>query len=135
MELFLRNLLCDEHHELHNRTLHVNKRYKDYQKPDIQTVKPDNQSAFHSSDYDRKIQQTIPYYHEFYEQVTELVEVFHHHAIRWLAIGCGTGKMEELSNKTGQEPGGEQEAYRKVWKRVLSDYITGAYGTNAKLWI
>lgn len=93
LELFLRNLLCDEHHELHNRTLHVNKRYKDYQKPDIQTVKPDNQSAFHSSDYDRKIQQTIPYYHEFYEQVIELVEVFHHHAIRWLDIGCGTGKM------------------------------------------
>lgn len=53
----------------------------------------DNQSAFHSSDYDRKVQQTIPYYHEFYEQVIELVEVFHHRAIRWLDIGCGTGKM------------------------------------------
>lgn len=45
LELFLRNLLCNEHHELHNRTLHVNRRYKDYQKPDIQTVKPDIQTT------------------------------------------------------------------------------------------
>ena len=41
LELFLRNLLCDEHHELHNRALHVSGLYKDYQKPDIQITKPD----------------------------------------------------------------------------------------------
>ena len=29
----------------------------------------DNQSAFNSSEYDRKIKQTLPYYDEFYKQV------------------------------------------------------------------
>lgn len=41
LELFLENLLCDKHHELHNRTLHVSGRYKHDQKPDIETKKPD----------------------------------------------------------------------------------------------
>lgn len=41
LELFLENLLCDEHHELHNRALHVSGRYKHDQKPDIETNKPD----------------------------------------------------------------------------------------------
>ena len=41
LELFLENLLCDEHHELHNRALHVSGLYKDYQKPDIDADKPD----------------------------------------------------------------------------------------------
>lgn len=44
LELFLRNLLYDEHHELHNRALHVNGLYKDYQKADIETDKPDIQN-------------------------------------------------------------------------------------------
>lgn len=41
LELFLENLLCDKHHELHNRTLHVSGRYKYEQKLDIETQKPD----------------------------------------------------------------------------------------------
>lgn len=41
LELFLENLLCDEHHELHNRALHVSGLYKDYLKPDIEMEKPD----------------------------------------------------------------------------------------------
>lgn len=41
LELFLENLLCGEHHELHNRTLHVSGRYKHDQKSDIKTKKPD----------------------------------------------------------------------------------------------
>lgn len=44
LELFLRNLLYDEHHELHNRALHVNGLYKDYQKADIETDKSDIQN-------------------------------------------------------------------------------------------
>lgn len=41
LELFLENLLCDEHHELHNRALHVSGLYKNFQKPGIGMDKPD----------------------------------------------------------------------------------------------
>ena len=41
LELFLRNLLLDEHHPLHNRTLHISGSFKETQKPDIETIKPD----------------------------------------------------------------------------------------------
>ena len=57
----------------------------------------DNKSAFNSNEYDRKIKQTLPYYNEFYEQVIELVKVFHNSAITWLDIGCGTGKMGSIA--------------------------------------
>lgn len=57
----------------------------------------DNKSAFNSSDYDRKIRQTLPYYDQFYEQVIELVKIFRKSAIRWLDIGCGTGKMGSVA--------------------------------------
>lgn len=57
----------------------------------------DNESAFSSSDYDRKIKQTLPFYEQFYEQVIELVKIFKHNAVRWLDIGCGTGKMASVA--------------------------------------
>jgi len=57
----------------------------------------DNKSAFSSNNYDRKIKQTIPYYDEFYEQVIELVKIFKWNAIKWLDIGCGTGKMGSVA--------------------------------------
>lgn len=53
----------------------------------------DNKSAFDSSEYDRKIKQTLPYYDEFYKQVIDLVKTFQNSAVKWLDIGCGTGKM------------------------------------------
>lgn len=53
----------------------------------------DNISAFCSSEYDRKIRQTIPYYDEFYQEVICLVKVLQKSAVKWLDIGCGTGRM------------------------------------------
>lgn len=41
LEVFLRNLLLDENHPLHNRTLHISGNFKDIEKPDIETAKPD----------------------------------------------------------------------------------------------
>lgn len=41
LELFLRNLLLDENHPLHNRTLHISGTWKEAEKPDIETPKPD----------------------------------------------------------------------------------------------
>ena len=58
----------------------------------------DNKSAFNSSDYDRKIRQTLPYYDQFYEQVIDLVKIyFNHKTVKWLDIGCGTGKMGSVA--------------------------------------
>ncbi len=41
LELFLRNLLLNENHPLHNRTLHISGTFKETEKPDIETKKPD----------------------------------------------------------------------------------------------
>jgi len=41
LELFLRNLLLNENHPLHNRRLHVSGTFKESEKSDIGTVKPD----------------------------------------------------------------------------------------------
>lgn len=40
LELFLRNLLLNENHPLHNRTLYISGTYKETEKQDIETVKP-----------------------------------------------------------------------------------------------
>lgn len=39
LELFLRNLLCNEENELHNRSLHVSGLYQDYRKVNIESEK------------------------------------------------------------------------------------------------
>ena len=41
LELFLRNLLLDEHHPLRNRTLHISWTSDEAKKTDIETKKPD----------------------------------------------------------------------------------------------
>lgn len=41
LEVFLRNLLLNEDHPLHNRTLHISGIFKETKKPDIETEKPD----------------------------------------------------------------------------------------------
>ncbi len=41
LEIFLRNLLLNENHPLHNRTLHISSTFKEIAKPDIETAKPD----------------------------------------------------------------------------------------------
>lgn len=41
LEVFLRNLLLNENHSLHNRTLHISRTFKEPEKSDIETKKPD----------------------------------------------------------------------------------------------
>ena len=41
LELFLRNLLLNENHPLHNRTLHISGTFKETEKPDIEITKSD----------------------------------------------------------------------------------------------
>lgn len=41
LEVFIRNLLLNENHPLHNRTLYISGTFKEKEKPDIEIVKPD----------------------------------------------------------------------------------------------
>ncbi len=44
--MFLRNLLLNEKHPLHNRTLHIGGTFKEIEKPDIDALKPDIEIIF-----------------------------------------------------------------------------------------
>ena len=58
----------------------------------------DNNSAFNSNEYDKKIKDTLPYYEEFYNQITDVVNIYYNNRpVDWLDIGCGTGKMAEVA--------------------------------------
>lgn len=58
-----------------------------------------NYTAFQADEYDKKIIQTLPYYEDFYEQITDILAVLEKKGISWLDIGCGTGKMYEAAQK------------------------------------
>ena len=69
LELFLRNLLLNENHPLHNRTLHVSGMFKETEKPDIGTekadigiAKPDIEKMFQSKtvSYILKLREAFP---------------------------------------------------------------------------
>jgi len=57
------------------------------------------QPTFNAEEYDNKIRQTIPYYEEIYIQAADLINAFRKTHIKWLDIGCGTGKMVEAAGK------------------------------------
>lgn len=44
--MFLHNLLLNENHPLHNRTLHISGTFKEIEKPDIDALKVDIENAF-----------------------------------------------------------------------------------------
>lgn len=46
LELFLLNLLLNEKHPLHNRTLHTSRAFKIIEKPDIDAIKADIEKMF-----------------------------------------------------------------------------------------
>ncbi len=57
----------------------------------------DNTTPMTAKEYDNKINQTIPYYTEFYNQTFDIVEQCSFNKIDWLDLGCGTGSLEELA--------------------------------------
>ena len=63
----------------------------------------DNATPLAARDYDAKINQTIPFYTEFYDQTLDVVTQCGFDDIRWLDLGCGTGTLEEFAIK--QFPG------------------------------
>lgn len=58
----------------------------------------DNNTAFNSNEYDKKIKNTLPYYEEFYNQIIDVVNIYYENrSVDWLDVGCGTGKMAEVA--------------------------------------
>lgn len=55
--------------------------------------------AFLPEKYDNNIIQTMPYYEEYFRQITDIVNTFFNIPIAWLYIGCGTGKMAGIAAK------------------------------------
>ena len=55
----------------------------------------DNTTPIAAKEYDQKINHTIPYYSEFYNQTLDIVEQCNFQQINWMDLGCGTGSLEE----------------------------------------
>ena len=53
----------------------------------------DNKSAYNSKVYDENIASTLPYYHEYNNQILDLVKAMGTQNIDWLDTGCGTGTL------------------------------------------
>lgn len=58
-----------------------------------------NASAFDAEEYDNKIKQTLPYYEEFYAQITDVLAASGKSISSWLDVGCGTGKMYDFAKE------------------------------------
>ena len=55
----------------------------------------DNTTPIAAAEYDDKINDTIPYYSEFYSQTLDVVTQCGYSELDWLDLGCGTGTLEE----------------------------------------
>lgn len=57
----------------------------------------DNTTPHKSSDYDRSVRQTIPFYETMHRQVIDLVKRIKPDVTCWLDTGCGTGYLAEIA--------------------------------------
>lgn len=57
----------------------------------------DNATPLVAKLYDKEINNTIPYYGEFYDQTLDVIEQYKSGKIKWLDLGCGTGTLEEIA--------------------------------------
>lgn len=53
--------------------------------------------AFLPEEYDKSIATTLPYYEEYFKQISDIVTMVFQTPITWLDIGCGTGKMGSIA--------------------------------------
>lgn len=54
-------------------------------------------TPFDVAEYDRQIKRTLPFYEEMFQQVVDIVRILNLQSIRWLDVGCGTGKMARIA--------------------------------------
>ena len=53
----------------------------------------ENSTPFDVAEYDRQIKRTLPFYEEMFQQAVDIVRILNLQSLRWLDVGCGTGKM------------------------------------------
>ena len=53
----------------------------------------ENSTPFDVTEYDKQIKRTLPFYEEMFQQVVDIVRILNLQSIRWLDVGCGTGRM------------------------------------------
>ena len=53
----------------------------------------ENSTPFDVAEYDGQIKRTLPFYEEMFQQVVDIVRILNLQSLRWLDVGCGTGKM------------------------------------------
>lgn len=63
----------------------------------------DNTTPMAASAYDKEINNTIPYYSEFYEQTLDVIEQCKFSELDWLDLGCGTGTLEQKAYERFEE--------------------------------
>ena len=64
----------------------------------------DNTTPMAAGVYDKEINNTIPYYTEFYNQTLDVIEQFEFKEMQWLDLGCGTGSLEKLAFQRFDKP-------------------------------
>ncbi len=52
-----------------------------------------NSTPFAVIEYDKQIKRTLPFYEEMIQQIVDIVRLLGLQPIKWLDVGCGTGKM------------------------------------------
>lgn len=57
----------------------------------------DNTTPLNSDEYDNSINNTIPFYNEFFEQTLDVIEQCGFSKLEWLDLGCGTGSLEKIA--------------------------------------
>ena len=67
-------------------------------------MKNDNTTPMSAGAYDKEINNTIPYYSEFYEQTFDVIGPCGFSELRWLDLGCGTGSLEKLAFERFHNP-------------------------------
>jgi len=56
-------------------------------------VIPIGVTPFSVTEYDKQIKRTLPFYEEMVQQIVDIVKVLDMPSLRWLDVGCGTGKV------------------------------------------
>jgi len=60
-------------------------------------MQTDNTTPMMAKEYDMKIEQTIPFYSEYYRQTIDLVNSLPIKKGKWLDAGCGTGEFVSIA--------------------------------------
>jgi len=58
---------------------------------------PDNTTPHNSTDYDRQVRQTIPFYETIQRETVDIIRAISPDVKCWLDTGCGTGHLVEIA--------------------------------------